>query len=298
MMRRLPLHMIGFGLIAFLTGCLGQQGPEPQVVSHVSLPAAGLPHYQPGTRYQFDNGRLETVAHTAGEKVTWTFGRKGSTKEVRYRNPAMPPLERTSKSSTTESTIAAPPDSLWPLQPGNTVHFTEKQLQVKSDGTRKSRRRAWSCSVDKAVRIHTKAGIYDSFPIECSRQSNSAKMRWYETKRWFYAPSVGHYVRFEHERRRKPTKVYELVAIGDLDGMHAAIDPELAAVIQPALERNRSNQPLTEMVKSGYQVTVTPTETWRNRTGRYCRDYVIETEGSRVEGSACRQTDGVWRPNR
>ncbi|MEM9624782.1 MAG: hypothetical protein AAGA21_01005 [Pseudomonadota bacterium] len=176
------------------------------------------------------------------------------------------------------------------------MRFTEKRSLIKATGESKGRRRAWSCSVDEAVRLHTKARVYDSFPIECSRKSNSRSMRWLETKRWYYAPAVGHYVRYEHERRRKEAKVYELVAVGNGDSWQASPDPEVAAIIQPALEHNRSDEALTKVVTAGHQVRVTPIETWRNSAGQYCRDYVLETRGAKTDGVACRQHDGIWRP--
>ena len=292
------LGQSGFCLIALttvLTGCLGNQRPDPHVFKEVSLPPAALPSYTPGTRYQFDNGRLETVLATENDKVTWQIGR-GGTKEIRYRNLALPPLRRETRRVTIQSALMTSPRSLWPLKAGNSVRFNEKRRLIKSDGSSRRSNRSWSCSVDHPVRIATKAGQFDSFPIECLRIGNGKSMRVLESRRWFFAPSVGHYVRVEHERRRKLTKVYELVARGDVDGWDTAPDRKLAGVVQSVLERSKSHQPVTRVVEAGYRVTVTPIKTWRNGSGQYCRDYIIEAQGAKTDGSACRRGNGTWAP--
>lgn len=50
---------------------------------------------------------------------------------------------------------------------------------------------------------------------------------------------------------------------------------------------------------SGHSGTVTPTKTYQNASGNYCRDYraTVEIEGKKEQatGTACRQADGTWR---
>jgi len=50
---------------------------------------------------------------------------------------------------------------------------------------------------------------------------------------------------------------------------------------------------------TGVQYKVTPTDTFQQRDGRYCREYVADAsiEGTRqtIHGSACRNADGSWQ---
>ncbi len=69
---------------------------------------------------------------------------------------------------------------------------------------------------------------------------------------------------------------------------------------QNALETARVGQAVTwRNPDSGAQYTVTPTRTYQEETGRYCREF--ETWGwvdgyeEKLRGTACRETDGTWR---
>lgn len=75
------------------------------------------------------------------------------------------------------------------------------------------------------------------------------------------------------------------------------------------LMAERSAQKALENAKSGTKVvwknpdtnhsgSVTPTKTYQNREGRYCREYTQEVtiggETQKAYGTACRQPDGQW----
>jgi surface antigen len=50
---------------------------------------------------------------------------------------------------------------------------------------------------------------------------------------------------------------------------------------------------------NGHWGTLTPSRTFRDATGRYCRDYrqtvTIGGQEHQGNGSACREPDGIWR---
>ena len=76
------------------------------------------------------------------------------------------------------------------------------------------------------------------------------------------------------------------------------IKAQLAA--QQALESNRTGQQSTwRNPDSGNSGTVTPTRTYQNPSGQYCREYrqdvTIGTETHQAYGTACRQPDGSWK---
>ena len=66
-----------------------------------------------------------------------------------------------------------------------------------------------------------------------------------------------------------------------------------------ALEYNRTSQTSTwRNPDSGHSGTVTPIKTYREPSGRYCREYtetvMIGGEQHKAYGTACRRPDGQW----
>ncbi|MEE9448119.1 MAG: RT0821/Lpp0805 family surface protein [Arenicellales bacterium] len=66
-----------------------------------------------------------------------------------------------------------------------------------------------------------------------------------------------------------------------------------------ALETNKSNQTSSWVnPDNGNKYSVTPTKTYKQASGRYCREYQSTvTVGGKLEdsyGKACRQPDGSW----
>ena len=50
---------------------------------------------------------------------------------------------------------------------------------------------------------------------------------------------------------------------------------------------------------NGHWGTVTPSRTFQDASGRYCRDYrqtvTVDGQEHQGNGTACRETDGAWR---
>lgn len=68
---------------------------------------------------------------------------------------------------------------------------------------------------------------------------------------------------------------------------------------QKALESSPSGRSVAwNNPDSGHRGSVTPTKTYQNRTGDYCREYtqtvVIGGEEQKAYGKACRKPDGHW----
>lgn len=66
-----------------------------------------------------------------------------------------------------------------------------------------------------------------------------------------------------------------------------------------ALENNKTNQVSSWLnPDSGNKYSVTPTKTYQNNSGRYCREYqstvIVGGEEQQSYGTACRQPDGDW----
>lgn len=67
-----------------------------------------------------------------------------------------------------------------------------------------------------------------------------------------------------------------------------------------SLEYNRTNQPSTwHNPDTGVNYTVTPTSTYQNASGQYCREYqtdvIVGGKRELAYGTACRQPDGSWK---
>jgi surface antigen len=78
-------------------------------------------------------------------------------------------------------------------------------------------------------------------------------------------------------------------------------DKELAwRTQQAALESGRTNQTSTwRNPDTGHYGSYTPTRTYENASGEYCREYqekvVIDGKTHSAYGTACRQPDGSWK---
>jgi surface antigen len=86
--------------------------------------------------------------------------------------------------------------------------------------------------------------------------------------------------------------------IGQQIGQSIDTTDELKA--QQVLERNPTGQP-SQWVNpdTGSTVIVTPTKTYQEPNGQYCREYQTDVtvggERQKAYGTACRQPDGSWK---
>lgn len=74
----------------------------------------------------------------------------------------------------------------------------------------------------------------------------------------------------------------------------------LSSATSNALENNASGRPASwRNPDSGNYGTVTPTKTYQQASGEYCREYqqtvVVGGESQKAYGTACRQPDGSWK---
>jgi surface antigen len=68
-------------------------------------------------------------------------------------------------------------------------------------------------------------------------------------------------------------------------------------VLQLALETRPSGEAVPfRSTEAGASGTVMPVRTWRSSEGGYCRDYAVTLGDGSMEGTACRDAGGVWRP--
>lgn len=181
------------GFSAALFG-VGEPGPP--------LPQASLPSYRPGTRFDYTGGRVERVVAVEDSRILWE--REDGDRYTMARNFILPRLQAEQPRTLLSHRVFDDPDAIWPLEVGrSTVFRTERRETRRSSNETRSRILTYECEVAETRRLTVPAGTFDTFRIVCTRYR--ANGRWALLRTWYYAPSLGHYVRREiHERGERP----------------------------------------------------------------------------------------------
>lgn len=273
-------------LVALLLAACAQQ---PPTTDGPPLPAAQLPMWRVGDSVSWSNGQTETVVAVEGEVVRWR-DQDGNT-YAGYRNFVLPSLEWDYPKSRAVTTMTVAPDALWPLQAGNSIHFTVAQrLNLKIHPSEIAYHDEWMCRVDGTERVAIRLGSFDTWRLRCQRYwrgSNIGEIA------WNYAPALGQVVKRTWTGADEPE---ELVAIG-----HGTLLPKMEKVA--AKVRNRGLEVLASgrkaVGRSGdIETSVQPTATFRAADGSWCRNFRQTISSglfhATTVGSACRAGDGSW----
>ncbi|MEO1194006.1 MAG: hypothetical protein AAFY02_19775 [Pseudomonadota bacterium] len=157
---------------------------------------ASMPFYQPGQTFTFDDGQRDQVIGIEGMRVIWRD--EQSRQEVTTRNFVEPVLERGSR----QRAVVNDASGLWPLQVGKSDRMRIARSRIEADGTRTNQTsRNYNCRVSNTEMVMVPAGEFETYRVQCNRFSNSGK-RLVETQVWYYAPEVGHYVKWEEIDRK------------------------------------------------------------------------------------------------
>lgn len=282
-MLRAPCSIL-LAVIA-LTACTA----PPELAGGPVLPPAPLPQWRVGDSVSWSNGQTETVVAVAGEVVRWrdqdgnSFGG--------YRNFMLPSLEWDAPETRATTTMEVPPDTLWPLKTGNSVHFTVAQrLVVKLHGSEEAYHDEWICGVQGTERVSIRLGAFDTWRLRCQRYwrgSNIGEIV------WNYAPSLGQVVRRNWTGAKDPD---ELVAIG-----HGRLDAKAEKIAAKVRQRGLDVLPSgrSALGRAGVvEASVRPLATYRTADGVWCRDFLQTVRSgsthARAAGSACREAHGSW----
>jgi hypothetical protein len=292
-MRHLP-YVACVALPCLLAAC---GGGDQQDALPVAFPAAPLPMFSPGDSYSFDDGTVDTVVATANNEVRW-HNATGA-RFVTSRDVLLPPLSWSDATQSGRRSYAAGAP-LFPLQPGGGVTAAATiTLRPSNGGRGASGQENWQCQVGDAQRIRVAVGWFDTVRVDCAvTQMPSGQ---YEQRSFFYAPSIGYYVRRVDRIGDGPPRTVQLTAW--TDGNPPLPDSALqqrVSAIQSALESQASGtavhwqDPATEITGS-----VAPTQTVRGGDGGLCRDFEehLSAFGRRyaLTGEACRETVGDWQ---
>ncbi|MBT4330096.1 MAG: hypothetical protein HOD58_09245 [Gammaproteobacteria bacterium] len=294
--KRLPLLL----MTPLLSGC----GSTPELKPTTLATAAVLPQYRAGDTFLFSDGSVEKVTAVRGDKVDWE-SRGGAFRYTTYRNFILPKQQWETDKKRVTVQYSGDRNLFWPLRKGQSEYLsTVVSVNEKPGLSSKSYIQSWRCQVGGSYRVEVAAGSFDTQRIECDRSTLMG--RWMQTRIWYYAPEVGHYVLQEDEYaptsiRRHTERRKELVALmpSDLHLSAGGIDsPEHH--FQQALETLRSGeQSEWRDSEDRYARTVLLKRSFRTQQGQYCREYVMKRrDDGRIQhyqGSACRGEAGVWR---
>ena len=292
--------LIAVGVITVIGGC--QTGRQSNVNSYSEdpeLPAAALPEYAVGEFFTFDDGRAAVVTAVSNQQVTWRYN--NGTTSTGHRNFILPALTWKTNGSRSNATSNAPADMLWPLATGNRAQYQSHQVITSNDPAESTRlSRQWFCSVEGTKRVSVPAGSFDTFVIACERYSSTSHS-WRATRRYYYAPDLGHYVIREDQYRSRPGRVRQLVAYGFNSTFLPQPDQiSLNRMLQKTLSNNPDGLASTWTSQPGdVTAKLVPVNSYADSNGSQCRDYYslysVKGRVHKNERSVCRLPEGRWQ---
>jgi peptidoglycan hydrolase-like protein with peptidoglycan-binding domain/surface antigen len=158
-------------------------GGSPTSMEHATSGPAIGPVYEPGDVYVYTDGHVETVLSATDRRVEWrdAAGLHWSA-DPDFTLPAGRP---------DAGAIVALNEALsWPLRVGATAAYTVKS----GPAGERAAGDHWRCAVESRESMSVAAGTFDSYKIACRLDGDPLKTT--QSRTWYYAPAVGHYVRY------------------------------------------------------------------------------------------------------
>ena len=286
--------LIIYSLVLGLAGCAGSERGQNQ---GLSLPVAELPNYQVGEYYIYDNTLITMVTEKDSDMLKWNNG--GNATIQANRDFTLPWLVWDDGQSSYITTLFPQSPPIWPLVAGKIVRYQSLQkITSKSDGQEREISRDWKCMVETPERIEVPAGDFDTHVISCKRYSGGDG-GWRGTEKYYYAPSIGHYVQVERSFADRSRSVNRLTEYGFnstllSSGEQADLRSKLNAVL------NNPREGLVEVWKSKDRTTgamLSATSMFFNKN-QQCRKYKgtynISGKIRSHERVICRDEKGNW----
>ena len=292
--------MAFLSILLLSTGCQTIDRLRVQAeVDQDLLQKTRLPDYVPGEYFVYDDGTSALVTSVSDGLVSWKHHNGATSKG--YPNFIIPDLTWSSANRFSQGRTSAPPDLLWPLAVGKRAQFEFTQTITPKDGRAPEQiDRNWICSVEGTKRVTVPAGEFDTVVIACNRFSTASRS-WRATRRFYYAPEVGHYVIREDQHRRRADTRRELAAYGFNSTVLSKRDQaKLNKTLQAALSKNRDGRASFWRSRSGdISAMLVPVASYTGPENQACREYrsVYSVKGRIREHArdVCRQADGSWQ---
>ena len=274
-------------LVGVLAGC--QSTPVDP-----AAPSFPLPTYSVGDRFTFDNDQTDRVVAVDGDWVGWKRG--NGFQWTGHRDFMAPVRDWVSKMTIGKlESVTELHGAIWPVRSGRSIWFSYTSQTVGKDGTAKATYGyRWHCGVKKTERVTVPAGTFETAPISCHRYSGNSGT-YFGERIWYYAPRVGHYVRYVDRSMTRGTRTRKLKSFRlKLPKLARAQSTLYNTNLQTALQTLRSGA-IRKFEGAGLRASITPVRTFKDTTGRYCREYsrIILLEGR--EYGACRTKAGFWQ---
>ncbi len=284
-----------------LSGCSTfiDRSPDINQASSLALPPAPMPSYRVGESFTFSDGQTETVMAVRGDAITWRTN--SGVVRVGARNFFIPFKSWQNRQRRSEAATTAPPNMLWPLKTGNKGYFELWQAIEDNDGSnRREYDQKWVCVVKGTEKVTVTAGSFDAYKVSCYRYDAISGF-WQQTRAYYYAPSLGHYVLREDTYTSRPSRVRELVSAGfNSTALPQPEQTSLIATLQRTLDATPDGTGVGWRSSNGkISATLTPLRSYTGDKGAFCREYTSaysysgrnKTNVRRV----CRDEKGVWR---
>lgn len=289
--------MVSSGLVEHIEKAVSEL---PRGAEAVRRHNASLPSYEVGSTFVYSDGRVDTVAGLKDDMVRWV--RNDGTKFTAHRNFLLPWYYWQSKAESGTVALEGEPGVLWPRRTGREYAFSTKTMVQKSAGSGDLAdwTEAWRCRFDGPERLTVVAGRFRTLKFTCSRDAVGSRQALERT--WYYAPSIGHYVRVvDSSRGGRSGQRKDLVAIRPSGETWPPIArAALGRAVEQALNsaEDGEERPWTS---SGVttRVTIKPTSGFRKLNGKRCRSFLQTWASSsgkhRYPGAACQDPSGRWR---
>ena len=259
--------------------------------------AAG-PLYEPGDAYIYTDGGIETVLSVSGRRVQWqdSKGRRWSTD---------PDFTLPTSRSDNGAGIAPQRAFSWPLRVGATAAYTVEAASPDQAAANRTAVEHWQCAVQSREQTSVAAGTFDSYKIACRLDGDPLATT--QSRTWYYAPAVGHYVRYidnatDPSNDVTRTRSRDLIAVSPgANGWPSEARTGLEWAVSHALEAEPDGQPVPWessaiaarfVIESGGQVDAGHSGQCR----RFSQTRIAADASKRLyPGVACRSDGGRWR---
>jgi len=265
-----------------------------------TLSPASLPKYVVGETFEFSDGRIDTVKAVNGERVVWT--NKYGVDVQKYRNFIVPDLEwKSSQRSSSLDTDVIPTD-LWPLSPEKiSKRFHARQEVTYNEGGRKPLTidSDWQCRVNGTQIVSVPAGTFETFVVGCYRYRVNSSIK-HQTRTFYYAPSLKHFVKRTDEFQRGRPKTITLVSAGFASSVLGKNEEaDLTRTLFKTLNSQPDGQPVTWVTENKkISVKMTPETTYKNADGNICRryesTYYYQGRVRSNQRTLCKISNGTW----
>ncbi len=300
------ISLLSFLILMSLTepACTVSRRPLGSELSPVVLPT-----YRKGTTFIYSDGTWERVIGVAPGMVTWGDYRGnvsiGSPDFIYRRTRWQTQTRRGTRTFRPRRGIfGGGASTLWPLQKGNVMSYSEIGSWIGKDGSERTYRSNWKCEVVDTERISVLVGEFDTWKIVCKRYGvpgSKSGLRLLEVRTWNFAPDVQHYVQTTSRYTyRKPFRRLELLGVlPPTVELSAEARRKMDSSFQQAMERRKRGVSVPWSIPNpGVSGETTPVDTFQLPDKSFCRRYVqnlkLPDGPIKYYGIACRNPQGKW----